>query len=140
MVNGITIQAKTIAHRKLPSVTKTKKRSINPPQQMLHPYIVGQQEGPPKSNYADVDDVAATQSARKNNLVWSWTDYNVQTHDTSVTSDNVDYLPTINVPATQMSTIKEVLNQWISIRQSLQLRKIVCVFDQALYSKVAEVI
>ena len=39
-------------------------------------------------------------------------------------------LPTINAPATQMSTVNEVLNQSLSIMRGLGLTKIVCVFDQ----------
>lgn len=53
--------------------------------------------------------------------------------------DSVGYLPAISAPATQMSTANEVLNHSLSIMQSLQLQKTVCVFDQALYSKAAEV-
>ena len=38
-----------------------------------------------------------------------------------------------------MSTVSEVLNQSLSIMQSLQLTTIVCVFDQALYAKAIEI-
>jgi len=57
-----------------------------------------------------------------------------------VVQDTVSYLPTINAPATEMSTVNEVLEQTHAIMQSLQLNKIVCVFDQALYAKAAEVL
>ena len=57
---------------------------------------------------------------------------------------NITYLkldlPTINAPATQMSTVNEVLNQSLSIMRGLGLTKIVCVFDQAFYSKILEII
>ena len=47
---------------------------------------------------------------------------------------NITYLkldlPTINAPATQMSTVNEVLNQSLSIMRGLGLTKIVCVFNQ----------
>ena len=56
-----------------------------------------------------------------------------------MTQDTVGYLPTVNAPATQMSTVNEVLNQSVSIMRSLQLNNIVCVFDQALYAKAAEI-
>ena len=49
------------------------------------------------------------------------------------------YLPTINAPATQMATVNEVLNQSLNIMRSLELTKIVFVFEQALYAKAAEV-
>jgi hypothetical protein len=54
--------------------------------------------------------------------------------------DSVGYLPTINAPATQMSTVNEVLNQAVSIMESLQLTQVVCVFDQALYAKALEIL
>ena len=38
-----------------------------------------------------------------------------------------------------MSTVNEVLNQSLSIMQSLNQTKIVCVFDQALYAKAVEI-
>ena len=38
-----------------------------------------------------------------------------------------------------MATVNEVLNQSLNIMRSLQLTKIVCVFDQALYAKAADV-
>ena len=49
-------------------------------------------------------------------------------------------LPTINAPASQMSSAHEVLNPSLTIMQSLSLKKIVCTFDQALYAKAAEII
>ena len=48
------------------------------------------------------------------------------------------YLPTINAPATQMATLNEVLNKSSNIMRSLELTKIMCVFDQALYAKTAD--
>lgn len=38
-----------------------------------------------------------------------------------------------------MSTVNEVLNQSLSIMQCLDLTKIVCVFDQALYARAVEI-
>lgn len=38
-----------------------------------------------------------------------------------------------------MSTVNEVLNQSLSIMQDLSLKEIVCVCDQALYVKAAEI-
>ena len=65
--------------------------------------------------------------------VSSWTGFNILTrNEVIVEEDSVGYLPTINAPATQMSTVSEVMNQSLNIMQPLQLQKIVCVFDQAL--------
>ena len=55
-----------------------------------------------------------------------------------VQEDNIGYLPTINAPATQLSTVNEILLQSLNILKSLQLN-IIAVFDQALYAKAAEI-
>ena len=39
-----------------------------------------------------------------------------------------------------MSTVNEILNQSVTIAKSLEVNEIVCVFDQALYAKAAEII
>ena len=52
----------------------------------------------------------------------------------------VGYLPTINAPATEMTTVQEILVQSELIRSSLNLDSIVIVFDQALYAKAAEIV
>ena len=73
-------------------------------------------------------------------IVCGWTGFNILTrHDKTVSQDNIGYLPTINAPATQLSTVLEVLNQSLSIMQSLGLSTIVCVFNQALYAKAIEI-
>jgi TATA-box binding protein (TBP) (component of TFIID and TFIIIB) len=73
--------------------------------------------------------------------ICSWTCFNILSRDeVTVVEDTVGYLPTINAPATQMSTVNEVLIQSINIMQSLELNAIVCVFDQALFAKAAEVV
>ena len=114
---------------------------------MLPAYNAGQRVGPSQTNSADVDTEAQTQLAGQKNLVWvmarssqqedqsisSWTGFNIKTRDdVTVIQDNVGYLPTINAPATQMSTVNEVLNQSLSIMQSLKQTKIVCVFDHGI--------
>lgn len=72
--------------------------------------------------------------------VCSWTGFNILTRsETSVHEDSIGYLPTINAPATQLSTVNEVLHQSLNIMKSLQLNNIVVVFDQALYAKAVEI-
>lgn len=39
-----------------------------------------------------------------------------------------------------MSTVNKVLEQTLSVMQSLNLEKMVCVFDQPLYAKAAEIV
>ena len=49
------------------------------------------------------------------------------------------YLPTINAPATELSTVNEILRQSEDVRKRLYLDQIVVVLDQALYAKACEV-
>lgn len=72
-VNGIAVQARTINPvpvQPMPSVAKTKKRSIVSTLRMLPTYHPGQWVGPPQSKGADADTAANTQLAREKNLVW----------------------------------------------------------------------
>ena len=56
----------------------------------------------------------------------SWTGFNIVTrNDITVKQDTVAYLPTINAPATAMSTMNEVLKQALKIKESLNLNEIV---------------
>ena len=57
-----------------------------------------------------------------------------------VRQDSVGYLPTINAPATNMSTVHEVLVRSLKIKDTLQLKSIVVVLDQALYAKATEIV
>ena len=68
----------------------------------------------------------------------SWTGFNIRTRDqvsVSVSEDVVEYLPTINAPATELTTVFEILNQSELIRRELSLQTIVVVMDQALFTK-----
>lgn len=49
-------------------------------------------------------------------------------------------MPTVNAPATQLSTVREVLRRTQQIKSSLDLKSIVVVFDQALYAKATEIL
>jgi len=50
----------------------------------------------------------------------------------AVPQDVVGYLPTINAPTTEMSTVFETLNQMELMRKKLKLDDIAFVMDQAL--------
>lgn len=156
-VNGIAVQEKMtvlVPDQPRPTVARTKKRSIDAPPLMLPTYNAGQRAGPPMTKTTEVVADMETKLARQKNLVWmlsrmlqekdqsvsSWTGFNIKTREeVAVTPDNIGYLPTINAPATQMSTVNEILKQSLHIQQSLGLTKIVCVFDQALYAKAVEI-
>ena len=79
-------------------------------------------------------------SDTKDQLVSSWTSFNVKTSDNkSIQRDTVGYLPKINTPATQLSIVHQVLLQIIKIKAELHLEETVCIFDQALYAKAIEI-
>ena len=54
-----------------------------------------------------------------------------------VSQDVIGYLPTIDAPATDVVTVHKV--QSLKIKNSLQLKSIVLMFDQALYTKASEI-
>lgn len=56
-----------------------------------------------------------------------------------VSKDNVGYLPTIDAPATNMTTVHQVLVQSLWIKDTLKLQSIDIVFDQATYAKAPKV-
>ena len=70
-----------------------------------------------------------------------WTGFNISVrNEVEVRQDSVGYLPTINAPATNMSTVHEVLMRSVKIKDTLQLKSIVVVLDQALYAKATEIV
>ena len=61
----------------------------------------------------------ARSSQLENQSISSWTGFNIKTRDgVTVIQYNVGYLPSINAPATQMSTVNEVLNQSPGVSQA----------------------
>lgn len=142
-VNGIAVQAKNIGLH-----------LVSPKTLLLPTYNSGQRVGPPNTPSVDADTTTQVQDAKAKNLVRllarmsapeaqsvsNWTGFNIQIHnDITVMQDTVGYLPTINAPATELSSVYEMVNQAIGIMESLQLKTIVCVVDQALYAKTAEI-
>ncbi|XP_078353848.1 uncharacterized protein LOC144638526 [Oculina patagonica] len=156
-VNGIVVQPMVhTVEAPTPATTmpKQKKRSIEQAQFLLPSFNAGERVGPPEIKLLPVDSSDAIKTANMKNFTWcmarqintteqnisGWTGFNIMTRDeTPVNQDTVGYLPTINAPATAMSTVNEVLNQALKIKESLHLKDIVCVFDQAMYAKAAEI-
>ena len=70
-----------------------------------------------------------------------WTGFNISFRNEVhlVLQDITGHLPTIDAPATDMATVHEVLVQSVKIKNTLKLKSIVLVFDQALYAKATEV-
>ena len=60
-----------------------------------------------------------------NRTVSGWTGFNIMVRiEVEVSKDNIDYVPTIDAPATNMSTVFEVLSQSLKIKDSLKLNSI----------------
>ena len=77
---------------------------------------------------------------RNDQLISSWTGFNMLARrNKSVLKDMVGYLPTIDSPATQMNTVYEILTKAKAIKDALNLKSIVIVFDQAIYAKAIEI-
>ena len=153
-VNGIVVQLKVygpcLLKPSLPGIRKQKQRSITQEVPSLCTYISGERERENAQHKAEAD------LASKKNFIWqlardighngerqktpSWTGFNIKTRN-NVNSPQyvVGYIPTINAPTTEMTTVKEILCRSDEIRKTLDLSAIVVVMDQALFAKAAEV-
>ena len=95
---------------------------------------------PPSRRYVEVISTQIMEDAWKKNLLWllaplhssknqtipSWTELNILVRNKHVIAkDSVGYLPTLNAPATDMSTLSQVM------KKSLQIKK-PCVFKALL--------
>ena len=157
-VNGIAVQPKVygpqLPSAQPPIVGKRKQRTITQEVQPLAEYIAGERVGPQPLKAATMDYGGQEQISRRKDLVWlisrlvegenqqtpSWTGHNIKSRSHEpVMQDVVGYLPTINAPATQLSTVNEILSQSENIRKILNLPEVVVVMDQALYAKACEV-
>ena len=78
--------------------------------------------------------------AKEKQKASGWTGFNISVRNkVQVSQDVIGYLQTIDAPATDMATVHEVLVQSLKIKNTLKLKSIVLVFDQALYAKATEV-
>ncbi|KAK7143952.1 hypothetical protein R3I93_014956 [Phoxinus phoxinus] len=131
-VNGIVVQANLYgphpSRNDLPHIEKLKQRSVTIEDQGLEVYVAGARVGPqplPTREHCIQETKEAALLARKKPIVWalarqidpenqtipSWTGFNISTRDQeSISQDIVGYLPTINSPATELSTVFEILS------------------------------
>ena len=78
--------------------------------------------------------------ATENQTIPGWTGFNIKLrNEEQVSQDNIGYLQTIDAPASNMSTVFEVLSQSLKIKECLRLNAIVVVFHQAIYAKAMEI-
>ena len=123
-VNGIAVQPRIIGplpQRNTKSYEKTKKLSIPSSPSSVATYNARRRVGPSATVALDVNTDTQVQDARCKNFIWlltgisnpeedqtisSWTGFNILVrNDNIVVQDTVGYLPTINAPATDMSTV-----------------------------------
>ena len=110
----------------------------------------GDRCGPRARAFVEVTPKEILAEARKKNLLWilvrlhakekqkpsGWTGFNISVrNEVPVSQDIIGYLPTIDAPAIDMATVHEVPVQSLKIKNTLKLKSIVHVFDQALYAK-----
>ena len=162
-VNGIVVQPKSYGPHLAPrdelhtsaQESGRKQRTLTLIQPLLPVYNSGERVGPSPRGYIEVTDSEMKCTVYRKTLLWllvrlhnatnqnvcGWTGFNISVRDKEkVAADVVGYLPTINAPAPQLSTVHEILIQSQNIRCSLSLQSIVVVFDQALYAKATEII
>ena len=152
-VNGIAVQARHFGLHLPPAPgveqARTRKKSIDPSViSVVPPYSAGDRCSPRARTFVEVTAEEFSAEARKMNLLWilvqlhakekqkasSWTGFNISVRNkVQVSQDVIGYLSTIDAPATDMATVHEVLVQ------SLKIKSIVLVLDQALYAKATEV-
>ena len=73
-------------------------------------------------------------------VIPSWTGFNIQIRDNITPSKcSVGYLESLDFPASDISTILEILNRCLAIKDKLKLLAIVCVFDLVKYAKAVEI-
>ena len=74
-----------------------------------------------------------------NYIVPSWTGFNILIrNEMPILHSNIQYLTSIDSPATEMSTVITVLDCCLKIKEQLRSKYIVCAFDQAIYCKAIE--
>ena len=153
-VNGIAVQVRHFGPNLPPAPgieqARTRKRNIDPSAiSVVPPYNAGDHCGPRSRTFVEVTAEEILAEARKN-LLWilvrvhakekqkasSWTGFNISLRNKiQVSQDVIGYLPTIDTPATDMATVHEVLLQSLKIKNTLKVKNIVLVFDQALHAK-----
>ena len=116
---------------------KTKMRSVEAlDTENLPIYKAGDRCGPRSRRFVEVTCQEALENAQAENAdarqkVSGWTGFNILVcNKVEVRHDSVRCLPTINAPATNMSTVHEVLVHSVKIKDMLQLKSIVVVLDQ----------
>lgn len=136
-VNGIAVQANHygphLPTAQVPKITKSKREVLNHVmiQIFLSTMLV--------SDVGQNQDSTLRLHTSERQIVPGWTGFNIHEVINNLLKENEGYLPTVNAPATNMSTVFQVLLKSNQIKETLRLRSLVLVFDQALYAKAFEI-
>ncbi len=96
-----------------------------------------QQEFPRKLDLAFA--LCKLQSEDNGDNMPSWTGFNTLLHPDVPAMSTISYLPIIDNPITEWSTINEILRQSVKIADELELQQVVLVADEAVYAKIQQV-
>ena len=70
----------------------------------------------------------------------SWTGFNINLHKNKfIIHSNVGYLDCLDAPATAMCTIYYMMERSLQIKDQLNLKSIVCVYDQMIYANAYQI-
>ena len=142
------------------STVKKSLRSLKAPQEHLSPYILGRKESPKLYNTnanvdininANEESIIASQRqeflyilckhfcTNGAKLLPGWTGFNTITSSKPRSLSKVAYLPVVDAAVTELSTMNAILKRSASIVDKLNLKYIVLIFDDALYSKAQQI-
>ncbi|KAG1650788.1 hypothetical protein GQR58_027743 [Nymphon striatum] len=157
--NGIGVQLKTPATQVLirgePKSKRCRRSLPSGYFGALEPYVQSKREGPGKLTFPDESSSNLLKSQSMKYLLWSfarclnlprqvvpsWTGFFITVRNNIlILESTVGYFESINAPTTEMSTVFEILKRSCRIMEKLKLPSIVCVFDQAIYSKACEIV
>lgn len=143
------------------SIVKKSQRTVKMPNTNIAEYSIGAKKTP---IFFDINEVARSmlidrnhelnEAAHKLDLAYvltkmvhvtdetalpGWTGFNTMLIEEIPEVSRVGYLPVINAPPTEYSTINEILKRSKNIAEKLDLQYAVLVFDEAVYSKVQHI-
>ena len=119
-----------------------KRKTVNLNDAMQN-YEIGEEHHVEPQNDAKKKDLAFTlcRHLGKGITLPNWTGFNtklIYKRDIP-TQSKIGYLPIIDASPTELSTVKEILNQSEKIADKLNLKYMCLVFDEAIYSKVQQI-
>ena len=159
--NGIIIQRPItcdVSVSETVSLQRTRKRSLEPPPAHIDTYIRRKRTGPkPFGTNIELghEKYSYTQEyARQLDSAYffmkvpevhlkalsGWTGHNTLLHRGMIPlQSSIGYLPVIDASPTDLHTVHTILSRSIEIADKLELKEIVLVMDQAIYSKAQEI-